>query len=278
MKQSSYVFQLSRNILFFISASLLFVNCTNQADVNSLRIPNGSVIQSQTYHLESDTSKIFTNVNGVYSLGLFDDSLITKTDTIFYKAPQSREYEEIFGKIDQEVIYNSNKSVKELYSFKNGQVFLVGYLYDNEEKQYNKFNPSLKILPAANVIIDTTSSKMMEWNVQKKEFEEGLNTKSIVKLLKKGKIQIDSTEEEFYLYELTIEQDTKINYGEQGLILPGAVTIKSSLLYVKGKGLIAEWGSRIKQTAEKMNNDEPIRELYLEMNTYSKINNEGTDK
>ncbi|MGD8777843.1 MAG: hypothetical protein PVH88_02660 [Ignavibacteria bacterium] len=96
--------------------------------------------------------------------------------------------------------------------------------------------------------------------------------------MKKGKIQIEGVQEEFYLYELTIQQDTKINYGEQGLILPDAVTIKSSLLYIKGKGLIAEWGKKIKQTAKKMNNGEPAREPYLELNIYYKINNEGTEK
>lgn len=265
-------------IILTFSVSLIFLNCTGQKDLNSLRTPNGSVIQSQTYYMEvNDTSKLLTNVNGVYSLGMFEDSLITKTDTIFYKVPQSAEYEEIFGKIDQEVIYNSNKSVKELYNFENGQIFFAGYLFDNKEKQYKKFSPSLKILPSTDIIIDTTSSRMMEWNEQKKEFEERVNTKSIVKLLKKGKIEIDSTEEEFYLYELTIEQDTKINYGEQELILPGAVTIKSSLLYVKGRGLIAEWGNRIKKTAEKMNNGELAGELYLEMNTYTRINTEGTE-
>ncbi len=279
MKIYISIYRSLNHILILLSASLMFFNCTQQKDVNSLRTTNGSIIQSQFYHINiSDTSKILTNINSVYSLGMFDDSLITKTDTIFYKTPQSEEYEEIFGKIDQEVIYNSNKSVKELYNFENGQVFLAGYLYDSEKKQYTKFSPSLKILPTANVIIDTTSSQMMEWNQQKKEFEEGLNTKSIVKLMKKGNIQIDSTEEEFCLYELTIEQDSKINYGEQDLILPGAVTIKSSLLYVKGRGLIAEWGNRIKQTAEKMNNDEPERGLYVELNSYTRINNEGTDK
>ncbi|MGD8777842.1 MAG: hypothetical protein PVH88_02655 [Ignavibacteria bacterium] len=155
--------QVIRHILFFLSASLLFVNCNQKTGLNSFRTPNGSILQTNTYHLEiSDTNKILTKLNGVYSLNTFDDSLITKTDTIFYKTPQSGEYEKIFGQVDQEVIYNSNKNVKEHFRFENGKVFLAGYAYDNEENQYTKFNPPLIILPSADTKIDTAFSQMMK--------------------------------------------------------------------------------------------------------------------
>ncbi|MGD8777839.1 MAG: hypothetical protein PVH88_02640 [Ignavibacteria bacterium] len=265
-----------RHILYFLSASLIFINCTQET--NSLRTLNGSVLEAKTYQLElSDTNKILTKLNDLYSLNTFDDSLITKTDTIFHKIPNPGEYEKLFGKVDQTVIYNSNKNVKELYRFESEKVFLAGYVYDNDEKQYNKFNPPLIILPHADTIIDTTFSLMMKWNPRKKIFEGGLNTKSSVKLIKRGKLQIENVQEEFYLYELTIQQDTKINYGEQGLILPDAITLKSNLLYLKDRGLIAEWCIRIKQTTGKANKGEPTREPYLELNKYYKINKEKTE-
>jgi hypothetical protein len=166
------------------------------------------------------------------------------------------------------VINGRNKKIKELYCFENGAVYLVGYISEDYNKSYTRFVPPLIILPSIEANNDISISNIQTWNKKKSVFDDGIKTKSCVKLLRHGKISLENNKEEFYEYETTISRDVKINYGEQGLLVPEAIILKSNIVYTKSSGIIAEWGIRtIAKDGETEQREKEV-DAYVELTKY----------
>ena len=84
-------------------------------------------------------------------------------------------------------------------------------------------------------------------------------------------MMINGREDEYFLYELTLTQDVEISYGEQGLIVPEAILLKSDLLYCTSIGLVAEWGLRTKPKETNGQGDKPVMDVYCEVNKYYQL-------
>lgn len=257
-------------ILFNLIIALCFLTTSCTTNIPKLRNQNGTILHTQVWNLPlCDTSKILIREGENYALNFPDDSLVVNTNTIKFEAPEAGKYESIFGKIDQKVINSNNKNITELYLFDEGAVYLAGYASLYETESYTRFNPQLIILPTIDSSIDTSKAVMESRDKEESSFKEGITTRSRVKLLKQGKINLGGKEEEFYEYELTISRDMKISYGEQGLIVPEAIMLKSVLVYTKDSGIIAEWGIRTKnKNPEVEPGSEKEPELYIELTRY----------
>jgi hypothetical protein len=180
--------------------------------------------------------------------------------------------------VDQVVINSRNKNIEELYIFENKGVYLAGYVSAGILKSYTKLDPPVIIQPSLDKEKDSTISYMKKWNTDKKNYDGGIKTKSKTELKRKGIILINNKEEDFYLYELTISQDAIIAYGEQGLIVPEAIILKSNILYGDKTGLVAEWGIRSKKIEEETKDGKQELENYLELNKYYMLNRGGVRK
>lgn len=271
---------MKKRVIFLL---LIFVFITGCNDNNTLRSPNGTLLISKTYQLAlEDTNKIITQENNVFKIKEFEDSLHTRTDTIWYKEPESTKYEKVFGKIDQIVINSRNREVKELYKIESGKTYLVGYITTDTTKPYTKFNPPVIIYPEKDTKEEINISKMQTISGEGVEIGNGVKVKTELRLGKTGAIEINGSKEEFYLYELTIKQDAVIQYGDQGLIVPEAIELSSKMLIGIKSGLIAEWGIRLKQKEEER---ETLREearkeseRYLEINIYQQVTKKEKSK
>lgn len=265
-------------ILSLIVLTLLTV-CNS---VTKLHYPNGTTVKTKTYELNiSDTNSILKFRNNTFLINSFNDSLLKKTDTIYFIDADSSISKNIFGHIDQVVIYKRNPKIKELYRFEAGGVYLVGYITADTLNPYNKFEPPLIILPDIDKEKDSTISVMYTFDKNGNKNKKSKKTKTLIELKKSGRIMIKDKEEECFLYELTISQDAIVGYGQQGLIVPDAISLSSDLLYVKNLGLIAEWGirSRTKLQSDKYPENEIEKsgtERYLELTIYSPKKKGGT--
>jgi len=253
---------------------IIIVFITRCQRVTNLRFPNGSVIKAEVYTLSvSDTSKIITVNDDLIHLNAFPDSSLSRIDTLTYHKPQPGLLKKIFGRIDQVGTNSRNLRVTELYRFKNGSVYLVGYVNHDSARPYTLFDPPLIILPDETTTADTTIATMFTLDQNGICSSDGVTIKSIICLKKRGRIIMDKTVVNCYLYELTLLQDAVINFGEQGLIVPEAIVISSNLLYAGGRGLLAEWKIRTYPKVE--NKIASQSETDLEFNCYSKIPLEG---
>lgn len=256
-------------ILFFVV--LIFSNCTNPE--NPLRFTNGSVVKSETYALNvKDTGNVLFAKNETFYLNTFSDSLKIKTDTISYNKPVKDESDSVFGEIHQQVINTRNRNVTEVYSFIKGGVYLLGYKTSSNEPSFTRFEDPLIILPVSGKLSDSTVTEMKTLNRNAStEKLAGLKVKSTVKLIKTGKAEINNFTEDIYLYELTIIQDFSMSYGNNGLIIPDAIMLNSTLLYGSKSGLIAEWGLRNRKKTTQTPSETPEQEAYLELIKYYKL-------
>lgn len=245
---------------------------------NPLRFPNGTILVSKTYELAiEDSSNILSMSNNKIKLNSFNDSLIVRTDTLWYNGTDNQIGEKVFGRIDQMVVNSRNREIKELYRYEINGVSLLGYITSDTAKPYIKYTPPLLIYPIINTVNETIDSKMITISSDGNAIGEGIRTQSILKRKINGSITINGQEEKCYLYELTLKQDAIAQYGEQGLIVPEAVVLSSNLLIGSNSSLIAEWGIRVRQKKEELTNRQNEKykeaETYLELNIYKAINN-----
>lgn len=258
--------------IFFIFSTLflLLYGCT---DKPSLWPESGISKEISIFELPlSDTNLILVEENNVYSIAQFNDSLLRTVEIVSYQEPKSTLIKEIPYTINQQVVHRNNTNASAFYSFQKGIVKLAGYTTKDTLKPLTIFNNPLVILPLKNVQGDTTTSFMYTWNKEKMSFEKGQKAKSKVQLIKTGTLRLKNTKEPFYLYSLTLSQDVILNYGEQKLILPEAIVIKSFLLYGEKSGLILEWGIRTKEV-KKEEPSEQENTAYLELSRYKRIKN-----
>ncbi|MFH1197917.1 MAG: hypothetical protein V1720_19605 [bacterium] len=257
---------MARIIFLFCSFVFLFQGCNSR---NPLRPENGTVLVVETYELSlSDTSNIFRTENNSLIIDSFRDSLLTRIDTVYFKVPTEEIDEDISGRIDQVVINSCNRNTFELYRFENDKIYLAGYMTDGMEKKYTVFDPPLVILIPIDEKIDSIKSMMKNYSGENKTPGKEKAVKSLIRLIRKGKITIAGVEEEYYRYELTISQDESIQFGENNLVVPEAVILTSNVLYGNSSGIIAEWGLRTKQKNDTGNVTENKIAAYLEFNKY----------
>lgn len=260
-------------LIFLYFYGILIMGCSTE---NPLRSPNGTVLILKTYALAlEDSSRLLSISNNKIKLNSLNDSLIAQTDTIWYKDPLDT-LKNLFGRIDQMIINSRNRDIKELYSFNDKGIYLIGYVTPETAKPYTRFNPPILIYPDSNTVNETSDSKMITLDSKGIQVGEGVITKTDLIRKMSGLIEINGKEEKCYLYELTIKQDAVIQYGEQGLIVPEAIVLSSNLLIGIKSNLIAEWGIRVKQMREaktnKQNQKKNEMETYLELNIYNQIN------
>jgi hypothetical protein len=259
-----------KNIFTLLITTILLIGCNKNP---SLWPENGVKLEATTYQLNvADTNIVLIEVSGINRITNFNDSLITSKDTISYEAPNPDIIKNIPFLVDQQVVHSKNAALVEFYSFLSGSVKLAGFAAQDTLKPLSIFDSPLVILPSINTSVDTTTSFMQTWNMDKKSFEKGQKTKTVVKLLKSGKLAVNDKEEQFYLYELTITRDAIVNFGEHGLIVPEAVLLRSNLLYGKSSGLIMEWGIRARAKEKEKETAKPEMETYLEVTKYTHFN------
>jgi hypothetical protein len=240
---------------------------------NTLRFPNGTTVLVKSYAIAvSDTGSVATQENGAYRINIPDDSLLCRCDTVRYIEPDVALYKPIFGRIDQVVINSRNPQVTELYRFEKRAVLLAGYVTADSVHPYTRFEPPLIILSKPGITSDTTISQMIISDQTGHSTGENVKVKSIVIHKQSGRFIIDGIPEECHLYELTITRDAVVTFGGQDLIVPEAVVLHSNLLYTKDRGLIAEWGLRVRPKSQANVPGQPEMETYLEFNHYSNSN------
>jgi len=261
----------------FISKYFIFITALFLADCDttpSLRFPNGTIVEVKIYELAiTDTCNVVTFEDGIFRINSFDDSLLSRIDTIYYREPDVSLYKPVFGRIDQVITNSREPEIKELYRFKNNKaVFLVGYVTGDPIHPYTLFDPPIVILSSYRTSQDSSVSTMLTLDEKGNKTGDGVKVKSVVSLKKRGKMLMNEMKEEGFMYELTIAQDAVVNFGEHGLIVPEAIIISSKLFYVENHGLMAEWGLRTRPKQIENIPSEPERETYLEFNTNSTIN------
>jgi len=202
------------------------------------------------------------------------DSLIVSSETVYYEEPRQEHQKEFKSKKISAIKYSSsNNSIKEIYSFDDGVVKLLGYTTGDTLNPLIAFSTPLTILPELDQIESVIETYQQTWNNQTQRFEDDTKVHTRVQLLRNGKlVSEDGKEEKIYLFELTFGGDSRISYGDRELVIPNAFLLKSKLLYGRTKGLLYEWS--IKTDSQHGNNSTELNQnqvkQYIELIHYTK--------
>jgi hypothetical protein len=233
----------------------------------TLRFPNNSTVICRTWELPlSDTAKILLPVNRSFQLNSFSSMNAVRIDTIRYTAVTDEQYVSSYGRIDQTVRNSRNPALLELYSFADSAVYLAGYTSSENNNRSASFTPPIVVLPRRATFNDSTLSAMTTLHDGKK-----VNVRSSVTLKRSGKVTYNNGAEDFYQYDVTIAKDIIMPYGNQNLVMPGAMMMQSSMVYGTKSGLLAEWGIRSRPNRKTDRQKPQDQELYLELNHYQLI-------
>ena len=252
--------------------AILFFSCSEQ----TAKWPaNGTLLEAAIYNLNlSDSSRIITKSNEIYTLLSPADSLIMNKDTIEYSIINKNDTSFFKDKADQQVIHSSDPQVKEYYQFKTGNILFLGFSSGNPQKPYTIFDPPL-IISTPELKKGIQSNGIMKTFITSKNFfEEGLNAH--LKIRKNKQINLtDGNSSKIYSLRIIIfSRDAVISYGQRNLTIPQAVVHQSTIL-IDPNGLpLAEWSiktKKIENSDEKENLTQINKELYLEFTKYKII-------
>jgi hypothetical protein len=217
---------------------------------------NHTLFEAVYYELDlSDTSNILTRAGQAYTISQFNDSLIQEHDTIEYsKYGKTNKIPYPVPKIDIIKISHLNPSIKEYYLSDRSAFKLVGYSTGDTLMPFTVFTRPLAIIPAPGSFSDSTRAIKQNWDVKEEQFRDETQIQTLVKLVKTLTLMVDGEQEEAMLYKLTLSGDAKVAYGEQQLLLPGAIFMQSKMLIGKTKGMLCEWSIKTRQTQGIGNN------------------------
>jgi hypothetical protein len=238
--------------------------------------PDDSIkLHAFTYELPIlDTHKIMEKNGNYYTIVSLNDTFKRKHDTINYNIPK-KDLKPYFtnNKIKTAKTSGSNPAITEYYLFEKGAVKLAGYTTGNPQAPATLFSEPLVILPSIGTKTDSSEAIQQNWDPKKNNFKKGTKIKTNVKLVNTGTLLLDGQKEEFLLYELTLTGDALTYYGEQQLVMPGAIYLQSHLLYGKTKGLLYEWSIKSKPITAEQNEagSKPNYISYLEIIKYNPV-------
>ena len=235
---------------------------------------NGQKVLATYYKLATlDTSKISVS-NNAFILPELPDSAIRKYDTITYTAPRQNA-KTWFSDLHMLSVkkHSGQTRIEEYYTFDKGSVKLAGYTI-NDSLHITAFSKPLVVLPALPIKYDTSSAVKTDWDFAAQKFTGKIKMKTQVQLLSTPVVSLKGMAENGYLYSITISSDATVGFGNQNLIVPDAIVMKSKLLFSKTRGLLFEWS--IKNRTSPVQKDtvtgRPEIDTYLEVITYKSLN------
>ncbi len=265
-----------RNTTSFQISTLIFLVfahiCCGFNDLPQHWPSNGTVIKNTKWEVPfSDSLKVLSKEGDLWRIPSHPEGTVAETTYTSHRKPQLLKYNEILGRVDQEVVHSNDTGVVEFYRFEKGTVLFLGYTNSDSLKSLTEITPPLLIQPENIMDIEKdiqSTGVSRKWN---KEFlDEGFKTTFLISKKESGRfITANNREQKAILCEMIITQEAPLSYGETNLMLPNAITIKSNVLLIKDIGAILEWGIRerkIETENEKKENSE--RKLYVEITRY----------
>ncbi len=95
------------------------------------------------------------------------DSISAETLYTTHRKPQLHNYDEILGRVDQEIVQSKNTAIVEFYRFEKGSAYLVGYTNPDSTKPFTIIDPPLLIMPGnINELKEaiTSAGTSKDWN------------------------------------------------------------------------------------------------------------------
>jgi hypothetical protein len=227
----------------------------------------------ETYTLQlADSTRILMNNGDEFLLNTFPDSSKTSTDIITYNLPTTTELTKKIGKIDQQVVRQSDASTIEYYRFDKGNVYFCAYCSGYEIPSLKIFEPPLLIRPTSFSKDITCTSILKTWNEHTSTFIDEQKTTVAIRKIRDIRLRNSSGQmKRCSLVQMKLCQDAVIAYGERNLIVPDAVFIQQTMLFDDQAGIIAEWGlkQRRVQNADDMIQNR-LKETIIELTMYGR--------
>jgi hypothetical protein len=259
-------------ILLLILGFVLLLSCSDEA---IFWPQNGTIVEAAKYRIElRDSSKILIESGKNYTLWTPPDSLLINESEISYLNIDSDIDNHFKGSANQKVKNSANSNITEYYSFEMGNVLLLGYTTENIEQPTVLFEPPLVISTSEMEGSFKSSGIMKNFNKEESKFEDEVKTNLKINEIKQVHLKNSKNENLCYLREMILTQDGTVGFGENNLIIPEAIIIKTKLLVDQNGYLIAEWGIKAKQNEELIKNFEgpeqkPSNDLYIEFTRYT---------
>jgi hypothetical protein len=249
---------------------LLFIGCS---DKPVKWVANGTTVEATKYRLDiSDSSKILVENSGKYRLLSPHDSLIVNKFNITYADVDSKVNLFFRTLANQQVKNTLNPKVTEYYQFSNGNVLLLGYSTNDSLKPYTIFEPPLTISPKEIMKEMKTSGVMKTFLKENNSFDEGFKTNMKINELKEIKLKNGSGIIKTYsLREITLSRDARVSYGENNLIMPEAIMLRTKLLVDLKGNPIAEWSVKVEENideADSIEKENLSKTLYIDFIKY----------
>ena len=263
----------SAKLVSLLLAALIFISCGSN-DPPKTWPSNGTVIKNIKWEVPlSDSLNVLNKEGDLLKLPLLPKGSVAETTFTTYRTPQLNNYNEILGGVSQEVVHSTNPNTIEFYRFEKGAVYFLGYTNPDTVRPLTVFDPPLLIMPDDVFDIDqsiVSTSVSKKWD--KESFEEGFKTSfKIIKKQSGSFITEKNKKQKAVLCEMIITQDAGVPYGETNLIMPDAITMKSSVLITEDDGPVLEWGIRSRKIqTENNDNHSPERDLYIEITKHKK--------
>ncbi len=249
-----------------LSVFLLLPFCQKQHDLD-FWTRTGTVVENIKWEIElSDSSKVLRERNGIWLLPNVPAYVKPDTTISRHVRPKESVYSQFFDRVDQEVIHDSGEISREFYRFNEHGVELLGYETKDSTQLIAVYYPPLLVLPANLARIDSTilsESIPRIYNAALDSFSTGQKTKLSLKIIRHGKVLVDSIVTPALLAKMRLSMDASVNYGDKNLIVSDLMTMESNLLLAEKFGPVLEWGVRSRQAEEdniRVNTDDQIHD------------------
>lgn len=235
-------------------------------------IDNGTILKATKFKIAlSDSSKILMAKNHKTILLSPADSLVLNKFILKYSKLDSNANRYFLDNSNQQITSSINSNIIQYYKVENDKVLFVGYSKLNTDNLYTVFEPPLTISLKNNEETFTSTGIMKTFNYQKKSFDKGFNAKLEVRILNKVSLLDDNKTLSCLLRQITLSRDAKYAYGNNNLVLPDAVIMRTNLLTNKEGIPIAEWSIRLEHDNSKLeHNSKEDSKYYIEFIKYSK--------
>jgi hypothetical protein len=250
----------SRLKILFCSCSGFLVILSGCSKESPQYWPSSGVsFQNITWEIQlSDSSNVLKETEGQWILPEPKKDHTIQTTLTKHRPPILREYDNMLGRVDQEV-YNGSNGQVEFYRFNKNALYLLGYTTPDSSRALTFYDPPLLIFP--NSILDVpciyeSNGVTQTLNKRTGEIEKGQKTRVVLKIKDKGHVLLDSNYVNALFCEMSISIDKTIGFGERNLIVPDAVMMKNSMIIAQGLGPVLEWGMRSKEIESHENRDE----------------------
>ncbi len=254
----------------YIIILLLLVGCSSNQKQYNYWVSNGTEIQATKYKLDiDDTSKIIIEENKIARLSSPPESLITNQYSIKYSKVDTSANIYFRDNSNQQVVSSLNPNFVQYFKVEDDSVLLIGYIDYNHGDTFSVFEPPLIISKKSNNQNFSSKGKIKTFNFPQKSSKLNLNAKLKVKIIKKMNLSIGDNTQICYLKQITLSRDAKYAYGDNNLILPDAILIKTNLVCNERGIPIAEWSIKSKNENEGQDlNCNKDKELYIEFIKY----------